>query len=60
VASLVVASFVMHGRRRQTVDERDARRLANAARVGAFKALEVRATRARDARGAREAARTRD
>jgi hypothetical protein len=50
----------MHGRRRQTVDERDARRLANAARVGAFKALEVRATRARDARGAREAARTRD
>jgi len=41
----------MHGRRRQTVDERDARRRANAARVGAFKALEVRRReRAKEAR----------
>ena len=46
---------VMHGRRRQTVDERDARRRANAARVGAFKALEVRRReRAKEARKRRE------
>jgi hypothetical protein len=45
----------MHGRRRQTVDERDARRRANAARVGAFKALEVRRReRAKEARKRRE------